>query len=448
MKKSKHIKYIIFTAILVAFIAAFVFPLTQKAPAVTSSAEERLNALKIIYQGAKESFGYWDLVPNLDWDGLYEEYQGRVTRVKSDWEYYGELRRFVAQLRDGGHTYVILPISPSYLLPIELRYMEGQFVIWGADSSTVKVPLGSVVTTINGTETEIYLERFVGDQSGLFTPNARQDMLALLTQTSDSPDTLALKGITPDGQPFSLDVTYQKNTPKYAPVLDTLHIESTGTPVGQYETMTVYDCGYGRYRIKFPDFSDKRLTDEFEQFVTDYGLQASAFILDMRGNRGGSALLGMNVLSYFSHLEDLTLVWTKDGKDDALPKDYRARMAEEAGEMGLVQAHLLTQPAVILTDWDCVSAGEDFVAMTMGTDRFTIIGTNTHGGSGELTYYDLPNGGRFAVSSRNTVWGEDGNEIINIGIPPDIWVEQTIQDAINGKDTVMAFALNRMEKLK
>ena len=445
MKKAKHIKHIVFTAILVALIAAFAFLLTPKAPAVTSSAEERLNALKIIYQGAKSSFGYWDLVPNLDWDSLYEEYQGRVTHVKSDWEYYGELRRFVAQLRDGGHTYVTLPISPPYLLPIELRYMEGQFVIWGADSSTVKVPLGSVVTTINGAETEIYLERLVGDQSGLFTPNARQDMLASLAQVSGSPDTLTLKGIMSDGQPFSLDVTYQKNTPKYAPVLDTLHIESTGTPVGQYEAMTVYDCGYGRYRIKFPDFNDERLKGEFDQFVTDYGLQASAFILDTRGNRGGSALLGMNVLSYFSHLEDLTVVWNKA---DTLPKEYRAQMAKEAGKMGLVQEHLLTQPAVILTDWDCGSAGDDFVAMAKGTDRFTIIGTNTHGGSGELAYYDLPNGGRFAVSSRNTVWGEAGNEIINNGIPPDIWVEQTIKDAINGKDTVMAFALSRMEKLK
>lgn len=38
-------------------------------------------------------------------------------------------------------------------------------------------------------------------------------------------------------------------------------------------------------------------------------------------------------------------------------------------------------------------------------------------------------------------WGHNHTEIINLGIPPDIWKEQTAQDALSGKDTALTYAL-------
>lgn len=101
-------------------------------------------------------------------------------------------------------------------------------------------------------------------------------------------------------------------------------------------------------------------------------------------------------------------------------------------------------PVMILADWRCGSAGDDFVAYAK-TNRFTVIGTNTAGGTGMLVRYNLPGNGSFGTSSRHCYWGEDLNEIINIGIPPDIWVEQTIKDALQGIDTVLTDPLKRLK---
>lgn len=75
-----------------------------------------------------------------------------------------------------------------------------------------------------------------------------------------------------------------------------------------------------------------------------------------------------------------------------------------------------------------------------------MIGTNTYGITGELKLYDLPARSQFGVSSNFIVWGEDNTPIINLGIPPDIWVEQTVADALQHKDTTLTFALEYIEK--
>ncbi|ODU57114.1 MAG: hypothetical protein ABT01_02745 [Clostridium sp. SCN 57-10] len=445
MKKVRY--FIIPAALIIILLLSDIFFLYREYK-LTPVAKERLEALEIIYKGAKESFGYWDLVPDLDWDGLYQEYRDRVKAARSDWEYYNELRRFVAYLRDG-HTYVNVPVTTVlYILPIQLKYMEGQYVVW-ASVSDVGIPLGSVVTAMNDIKTDAYLEQCVGGLTGRFTPNTRQGYLAEWIRYSDSRDTLKISAITPDGKPIQATLSYANNVQPTS----SLQIKMPGKQVDAYTAMQVYESEDGIYYIKLPDFLNNDLGREFGVFVRQHGSKAKAFILDARGNSGGNGGNALALLSYFSRLEDLSVFSAFDA--DALPlpedyqfqlpDDYREQIAQFAYENDFYHGDLLKQPVMILTDWRCGSAGDDFVAYAKNTNRFTVIGTNTAGGTGMLVCYNLPGNGSFGTSSRHCYWGEDLNEIINVGIPPDIWVEQTIKDALQGIDTVLTYALDRLK---
>lgn len=440
MKQKAHWIFGALFVCAVLFLALWSQRLPPFSGKIHLNTDERLKGLTTIYEGAKESFAYWSLVPDLDWDGLYAEYQARVVNAPDPWSYYEELRRFTAHLRDG-HTRVDMRLSPPCILPLELRYMEGQYIVWGAADNT-SIPPGSVVATINGQDTGVFLEQRVGDQLGLFTANARQDVLCALARYSGAPDELTLEGVTPDGERFRNRVTYQTRFPR----LRTLSIDAMGTPVDSYFGMKVYEHKNGVYRIVLPDFQQEKLPDEFKKFVEKYGDKASAFILDLRHNGGGNSLYGLQVLCHFSQPEDLTRVWNKKFGFAPSTKEYRMLMVEQSKQAGIRQEKLLSQPVVVLTDWYCASAGDDFAAYVKGCDRFTMIGTNTYGITGELKLYDLPARLQFGVSSNFIVWGEDNTPIINLGIPPDIWVEQTVADALQHKDTTLTFALEYIKK--
>ena len=75
----------------------------------------------------------------------------------------------------------------------------------------------------------------------------------------------------------------------------------------------------------------------------------------------------------------------------------------------------------------------------------TIIGTNTAGGTGQLLITELPGEMLFAVSTYNCVM-EDGTPICNNGVQPDIWCEQTVDDALAGKDTVLLKAIDHLKE--
>lgn len=431
-------------ALIIALGAFFLY----RAYRLTPVTKERLEALEIIYKGAKESFGYWDLVPDLDWDGLYQEYRGRVKTAQSDWEYYNELRRFIAYLRDG-HTHVQIPATAtSSTLPIYLKYVEGQYVVW-ASANDSGIPLGSVVTAINDMETGAYLEQCVGGLTGCFTPNTRQDRLADLVRLSDAPDTLKISAITPDGKPIQTTLSYADSV-RFS---SSLQIDVPGKQIGAYTSMQVYELEDGIYYIRLPSFLNDYLGQEFDIFARIYGDKAKAFILDVRFNGGGSGKNALALLSYFSRLEDLTACSSFHAGDLPLPEDhqlqlpddYREQMEQISYENDFYRGDLLEQPVMILAGWSSGSAVDNFVAYTKNTNRFTVIGTNTAGGTGTIVSYDLPGNGSFGTSSQHCYWGEDFNEIINIGIPPDIWVEQTIKDALQGIDTVLTYALNRLK---
>lgn len=70
-----------------------------------------------------------------------------------------------------------------------------------------------------------------------------------------------------------------------------------------------------------------------------------------------------------------------------------------------------------------------------------LVGTRTAGYTGNLYMVKLPNDWLFTFSAARST-GYDGEEIWNKGVEADIYVEQTLQDALAGVDTQLMAAIS------
>lgn len=458
------------------------------------SAEEKVYGLSVIWNTAKTYYGMWALVPDLDWDAEYQAAIGRVLETDNLYAYYNELSAFAALLRDG-HTQLgctdeafqtALQIANGFWIsPVSLRCMEDTFVLGGAPRSTLaQIPLGSTITEINDLPTKEYLEQEYGRYVGCFTYGRREERLAERMLLIDEAKALTLSGFTPDGTEFCVNLSYAEHAGKREQLPDDLSMELK-RDVTAHDSFKSYIVADTIYVAEISSFANSALPEEFAAWIDETRDAATAYILDVRGNSGGSDGNAIEVLRHFiapadmgtmtaykqyvdptqvtaalaikDYFEELELdagqeQYYLDGLDMyahryVLPYDesLSAPQFTEAGAAEEPDVDPCIQPVVILTDWNCASAGDDFAVFAKGAPNVTLIGTNTAGGTGQLLLTQLPGNFLFAVSTYNCVM-EDGTPVCNNGVPPDIWCEQTVSDALAGQDTVLLKAIEHFEE--
>lgn len=97
-------------------------------------------------------------------------------------------------------------------------------------------------------------------------------------------------------------------------------------------------------------------------------------------------------------------------------------------------------PCYYLTDYRAMSWAETVLMLVKEYDLGKIIGTPTCGTNGDVTQFRFP---AFSVMTTGLHASNiDGSQHHGIGVQPDIWVEISAEDHINGKDVIMARALN------
>ena len=460
------------------------------------SAEEKIYGLSVIWETAKTYYGMWALVPDLDWDAAYQAAIGRVLETDSLYAYYNELSAFAALLRDG-HTQLgctdeafqtaMQSANGFWISPVSLRYMEGAFVLRGAPRSTLaQIPLGSTITEINDLPTKEYLEQEYGRYVGCFTYGRREELLAERMLLLDEAKELTLSGFTPDGTEFHVNLPYLGQSGRVRE-----RLEDKGLSTELKRDVTAHDS-FRSYVVadsicvaEISSFANSALPEEFAAWIDETRDAATAYILDVRGNSGGSDGNAIEVLRHFiapadmgtmsvykqyvdptqvtaalaikDYFEELELdagqeQYYLDGLDMyahryVLPYDesLSAPQFTEAGAAEEPDVDPCIQPVVILTDWNCASAGDDFAVFAKGAPNVTLIGTNTAGGTGQLLLTELPGNFLFAVSTYNCVM-EDGTPVSNHGVPPDIWCEQTVSSALAGQDAVLLRAIEHLEE--
>ncbi|HEY6329516.1 MAG TPA: S41 family peptidase, partial [Blastocatellia bacterium] len=107
-------------------------------------------------------------------------------------------------------------------------------------------------------------------------------------------------------------------------------------------------------------------------------------------------------------------------------------------------------PKVLLIDETAGSGGDYFPWMFRKAGLGTIVGKRTWGGLVGILGYPVLMDGGLVTAPNFAFWSpEEGFGIENVGIPPDVEVEQTPADVIAGHDPQLERAIQIvLEKLK
>ena len=186
------------------------------------------------------------------------------------------------------------------------------------------------------------------------------------------------------------------------------------------------DLGYIRLK-SFNENSDNQFLDIIKKFEKNSKLKG--YILDLRNNPGGLLTQAINITDFF--LNDGEIVSTK-GRKVSETRKFFARKGDE----------IKGKPIIVLINNGSASASEIFAGALKDHKRAIILGENSYGKGSVQSIIPLRNGGgiRLTISK---YYLPSGNSISEVGVTPDIVVEETGQDfKINTKnDNQLNYAL-------
>lgn len=435
---------------LIIALAAF---LVMNAFSQNLTNKEKLYGLSQYWSEAKYNFVYFDRVPTLKWDSLYQSYIPKVLNTKTNFEYFREMQAFAASLSDG-HSLVLLPDYVKNQLDapgILLKEFDNKFLVVNVDKSlSKKIPLGSEIMIINETPIEKYLIDSILPYISAST---------LHVSKYKSAQNL-LKGI----KNTKLTVTIKQKNNKISTV-DLIRNSKAAdwkipinNPSGFTFKIIENDIAY----IQLNSFFNPEIIDDFKNIIPEIG-KCKALIFDVRNNEGGDADLGLEILQHFT-ISDFYRLPYKTKKHIAAYKawgtyqlyrfgetkfmDYatdNAWLEENAEQISNKTEEIIDIPIIVITGNKTYSAGEDFVvfAKQLG-DKVKIVGEPTSGSTGQVLMFMLPGGALAGVCAKRDYFA-DGTKFAGFGIKPDFIVQPSLKNILDNKDVVLEKALKILE---
>ncbi len=440
------------------------------------------DALKIyelskIWKEAAYNFAFWDKV-DIDWDEEYKEALARVLNTKDLYDYYLELKRFVALLNDG-HTDVSFP-NEIYkdaeffsMYPVYFAKSGDEIIVVGT-SEDVKddIPLFSILIKIDGTDIRDHIKE--NCYPYLWHANEAACGMSVLNElVFGRRGSSAVFTFAKDDRRF--DVRLERTDPskivwyKPEPVLQSSAAKRLISSSADH-TVQITDDGIAIIRItSFKDGSvPQKIYSCFDELKN-----AKGCILDLRGNSGGNsgnadAIAAMFISGDFhscyaetQRYEPTYKAWSmyrEDFKglslgdavlkyaDDAYSlKTYRMRrnafyVRDEGKAVTNTAPGKLNGPIAVLMNEYTFSAAEDLIDVMKMYTEAVFIGNNTGGTSGQPLCETLESGGFFRICTRRCV-AQNGEDIYNKGFTPDIRIIPTAEDIASGRDPALEKAL-------
>ncbi len=185
-------------------------------------------------------------------------------------------------------------------------------------------------------------------------------------------------------------------------------------------------------RLKsFNENSDAQLLKKIEDF--EKNVKPVGYILDLRNNPGGLLTQAISITDYF--LDEGEILSTK-GRKVSETRRFFARKGDA----------IKGKPIIVITNNGSASAAEILAGALKDHKRAIVLGVNTYGKGSVQSIIPLRNGGgmRLTISK---YYLPSGQSISDIGVTPDIFVEETGSDfKINSQtDNQLNYAINLLE---
>jgi carboxyl-terminal processing protease len=192
-----------------------------------------------------------------------------------------------------------------------------------------------------------------------------------------------------------------------------------------FKTDTLEDAiGYFTFSVFFDPVT---LMGAFNGAMQSF-LEAPGIIIDVRGNPGGIAGIGMGMAGWFVEEKNVDM-GTMRTRENTLKLVINPRTPAYGG------------PVAILVDGLSGSSSEIFAGGVQGLPRIRIFGSRTMGATLPSLAQRLPNGDGFQYAFASYV-SRNGVELEGKGVTPDVEVRATRKAIIEGRDPAIEAAVD------
>lgn len=176
---------------------------------------------------------------------------------------------------------------------------------------------------------------------------------------------------------------------------------------------------------------------QMNDFLNEFE-NAEGLIIDLRHNQGGDFTFAFSEIGRLTDQRRFVFKSkTKNGTgaDDFTP--WFDWFLDPSGDY-------LDIPIVVLTDRYTISAGERAVMAFMTIPNATTLGDTTNGAHGTMIGRELANGWFYSLVPQK-VELYDGKSYEGIGLAPDVYFKNKLEDVILGKDETLEMAVGRLK---
>lgn len=444
---------------------------TQRAVAQapnTLTAADKIYGLSKFWQEVNYNFVYLNRVDKAKWDGAYRKLITTVAQTPNDYQYYLELQKFCALLKDG-HTNVNFPRSIEQMTTnfgdyrLMLQNIDNKAIVVRINASKKdEIPIGSEVVEVNGQSTATYITEQVAPYIASSTDYILKDWGTRDLLKGVAGDTYRIKIKKPKGEVVALTLTHRKTEeqavyPAFEPEKGLLDFKWLPDGIA-YVALNSFDSA------KIDSLFIQRLPELYK---------AKALVVDLRANGGGSTEIGTAILKYLTNDKLLygaksrsrlhigtykawgNYIESKDtitGKKEwgftkqETVKAYKIAQGTFYNEFDYspetirLAAKRIVVPTVLLVGHYTASAAEDFLIAAANQKHMLKMGENSFGSTGQPLSFDLPGGGSARVCTKQDTY-PDGREFVGYGIKPDVEVKPTLKDYLAKRDPVLAKAV-------
>ena len=445
------------------------FPVFAFAQSNKISKAEKLFGLSKFWQEVNYNFVYLDKVDRPKFDSTYKALLTTIGDTKSDYEYYRELEKFCATLKDG-HTNVFMP-STSDFETMTTMFGDYRFFVENVGGKAVivrvnlskknEIPLGSEIIEVNGKPTEKYIADEVEPYIASSTTHVLKNWAINRLLKGRNGDSYLVKIKKPNGNIVSLNLTHKTTAEKE--VFPAFEAEQNLLELKWYPNDVAY--------IALNSFGDKKINELFLEKLPEL-YKAKSVIIDLRNNGGGSTNIGRDILKYFTadsvlygsksttrlntsafkawgyYTKPADTVGNNWSKKSLLT--YQDKFIYEfdyAGTKIKTEGKRIVVPTAILIGNNTASAAEDFLIFTDNQKHMKKIGQPTFGSTGQPLSFDMPGGGSARICTKKDTY-PNGKEFVGYGVMPDIAITPSLNDYLKNNDPTLNKALSYLKETK
>jgi len=452
---------------LIFFLLLFALDTFGQLPNTLTPAD-KVFGLSKFWQEVNYNFVYIDKIDRSKWDIIYKQLITTVQNTKSDYDYYRELQKFCALLKDG-HTNVFMPPLMAFGINSTL-FGDYQLFIENIDDKAIiirtnlskkdEIPAGSEVIEVNGKKTSDYIDQEVAPYISSSTDYVLKDISTANLLQGHMGDKYQIKIKRPLGDTITLNLTHGQIRetavfPPFEKARDLLEFRWINDKVAY---------------IGLNSFDNPKIDSLFIKLLPTL-YKAKGLIIDLRYNGGGSTGIGTEILQYLTN--DTILfgarsssrlhipafkAWGKTiNPKDTINNEWAARALlsyqdklfstlDYSPRIIKVQTRRIVIPTAVLIGHKTASSAEDFLIYADNQKHMIKIGENTFGSTGQPFVFNLPGGGSARICTKKDTY-PDGREFVGHGIKPDIEIKRTLNDYLQQKDPVLDKAIEYLHKI-